>query len=477
MRLPATALLWLATACSGEAARTAAPEPVLPTGPQRSDWDQGIAVEPARDTNMDPHVFETTVNARVATLPLREGPATELWTFDGQLPGRSIRLSRGDRLIVHFENDLPEATTIHWHGIRLPNAMDGVPDVTQPAVPPGGRFDYDFVVPDAGTFWYHPHVRSAAQVGFGLYGALLVTDPDEPDDLGDELSLVLSDIALLDDNSLEPPDQSGDIATLFGREGDTLLVNGRVNPVVHARAGRRQRWRLVNVAKSRYFQLGMAGHRFTRIAGDGGLVEHPVESDTIVLAPAERAEVIVTPVGPPGAEISVRWIPYEHGFGTTFGKPEIPVFRVAIDDDEPYQDAPLPELGRAIDPPDIQHASEISMQLTRADVDGKFALGINGEPAWLAEPILAKLGETQIWNLSNTLDFAHPFHLHGYFFQVLSVNGVAPAVREWKDTADVPVDGTTSIAVKFDERPGMWMYHCHILDHADAGMMGMVHVH
>src|SRR5690606_30382193 len=108
--------------------------------------------------------------------------------------------------------------------------------------------------------------------------------------------------------------------------------------------------------------------------------------------------------------------------------------------------------------------------------DGTFAMGINGVPSWEAPPIVAALGETQIWQVRNTIDFAHPFHLHGYFFQVLDLNGIAPTVKEWKDTADVPVDGVLRLAVHFDERPGMWMFHCHILDHADAGMMGMVHV-
>src|SRR5690606_26764539 len=141
---------------------------------QPPDWDAGIRVRRAPDESDDPHVFETHLVARVAEVEILPGIRSEVYTYDGGIPGPAIRAAQGDRVIVHFKNELPEATSIHWHGLRVPNDMDGVPGVTQAEILPGESFSYDFVVPDAGTFWYHPHVRSAAQVGFGLYGSFIV---------------------------------------------------------------------------------------------------------------------------------------------------------------------------------------------------------------------------------------------------------------------------------------------------------------
>lgn len=430
----------------------------------------------AEDLDPDPQVFETQLTASLASVEFLEGLPTEVSAYNGSVPGPEIRVARGDRVIVHFTNELPEPTTIHWHGVRVPNDVDGVPGVSQPEVLPGETFTYDFVAPDAGTFWYHPHVRSAEQVGAGLYGSFIVTDPDEPEDLGDELTLVLSDISLTDDGQIDTSLLGGAIELLFGREGNVLLVNGKVEPKLAARAGRRQRWRVINAARTRYYQLAIAGHDFLRFAGDGGMIERPVRRDTVVLAPSERAEVIVTPDADPGATLPVRWVPYDRGFGSTV-RDEVEVMRMELADQAPFVDAPLPALSRAIEPIDVSSATEVMLELTENDLeDGTFALGINGVPSWEAPPLHAALGETQVWTFKNTIDFAHPMHLHGFFFQVLSVDGVAPAVREWKDTVDVHVDGETKIAVQFDERPGMWMLHCHILDHSESGMMMMVHV-
>jgi FtsP/CotA-like multicopper oxidase with cupredoxin domain len=444
---------------------------------QPPDWNLPIQGTLAMDESPKPNVFETRIEAYEKDLEILPGKPTPVWTYNGVLSGPEIRVQRGDRLIVHFTNNLPEPTTIHWHGLRIPADMDGVPGESQPEVKPGESFTYDFVVPDAGLFWYHPHVNSAAQAGFGLYGALLVSDPDEPADLGDEMTLVLSDMSIEEDGSLTPPDVSGDLGTLFGREGNVLLVNGKVDPVIQARSGRRQRWRVVNASRSRYYQLAVEGHTFTRIGGDGGFLAHPVQDPTVVLAPGERADAILQLTANPGSELPVRWVAYDRGFGSTFARPDLTLFRIQVTNDEPHEDAPLPELSRSIEPMDVSDAALVTMELTQNDVGSAFALGINGIPSWDAPPLMIAVGDTHVWELKNTFEFAHPFHLHGFFFQVLEVNGAPPPVLEWKDTVDVPVDATVKIATKFDERPGMWMFHCHILDHADAGMMGMVHLH
>src|ERR1043166_1044074 len=176
---------------------------------QPAGWDKDLKLAEAVDRNPDPHIVEIDLDARISHVEIAPGISTDAWTYNGGIPGPLIRLHVGDRLIVHFTNHLPQPTTVHWHGLRLPIEMDGVPDVSQPPVPEGGSFTYDFVVRDAGLYWYHPHVMSAAQVGFGLYGALLVEDDDQQVNVPDETVLVLSDIGIDNRGKLESPTRGG----------------------------------------------------------------------------------------------------------------------------------------------------------------------------------------------------------------------------------------------------------------------------
>ncbi|MCC6646359.1 MAG: multicopper oxidase family protein [Polyangiaceae bacterium] len=453
----------LASACGGGDA-----------APSRPALDAEVRLTEARDLSPDPRVVEVELEAKVSLHTIVPGAQTPLWTYDGGLPGPLLRARVGDRVIVHFRNSLPAATTVHWHGVRVPAAMDGAPFHSQPPVEQGGEFTYDFVVPDAGLFWYHPHVDSAAQVGFGLYGPLLVEAADEPPGLGDEVVLVLSDLSVRDDGSIVPPQAGGNLGTIFGREGDTLLVNGRRAPTLHARAGQRLRLRLVNAARSRYFQLALAGHTFTRIGGDGGLTAAPVEGDTLVLAPGERADALLVPRGAPGETLTVRWTPFDRGYGTTFNRPDEPLFRVALSDEPAVATPPLPAIARAIAPLDAASARPRALTLTQTEVNGVTQMGIDGVPSWLAPPLLARTGELELFTVTNATEFAHPFHLHGFFFQVLDDAGAPRVPLEWKDTVSVPVHGAVRLLVRYDDRPGDWMFHCHILDHAEAGMMGVL---
>jgi FtsP/CotA-like multicopper oxidase with cupredoxin domain len=171
-------------------------------------WDAAIRLPEAVDRNPAPDVVEIDLTARIAPVTI-DGKRVDAWTYNGGLPGPLIRTRIGDRLIVHFTNDLPQPTTVHWHGVRVPIEMDGVPGISQPDVQRGESFTYDFVVRDAGLYWYHPHVMSAAQVGYGLYGALLVEDPGDGVGVADELTLVLSDIGFDAKGVLEPADSGG----------------------------------------------------------------------------------------------------------------------------------------------------------------------------------------------------------------------------------------------------------------------------
>lgn len=443
---------------------------------QPSTFLDELTLQRPLDLNADPNVLELNLEARVSDVSILPGTTTPAWTYDGAIPGPLLRAKVGDRLVVHFKNSLPEATTIHWHGLRIPVTQDGVPGHGQEPIPPGGSYDYSFTLPDAGTFWYHPHFNSAAQVANGLYGPIVVDDPNEPPGLGDEAVLVLSDIGLEPDGSLVPADSGGDLGTLFGREGNVMLVNGRRDPQIHARAGLRQRWRIINASRSRYFQLALPGTTFTRIGGDGGFTAEPEHTASPLVIPAGRADLVLEPRPPvSGERLPLLWVPYDRGFGTAYARDPEPVLHVEFDGEPAAEAAPLAELGREIALPAPEGATPVELSLTRNDAaDGSFALGINGVPAASAQHLPVRLGEKQLWTVRNTIEWDHPFHLHGFFFQVLDVNGVPPSVREWRDTANVPVNGVMRMLVTFDERPGMWMYHCHIFDHADAGMMGML---
>ena len=442
---------------------------------QADGWDAGLKLVEAADVNPDQKIVEVTLEARISPLEIALGLRTDAWTYNGGLPGPLIRARRGDRVIVHFSNSLPQSTTVHWHGVQVPIEMDGVPGASQQPVQPGGTFTYDFVVPDAGLFWYHPHVMSAAQVGFGLYGPLLVADPDDTVKVADELVLVLSDIAMDDDGKLESADSGGVLGALLGREGNHVLVNGRVRPTLTVRDGALQRWRIVNAAKSRYFELVLGdGQPFELIGVDGGYMEYSLQRWTIVLGPGERADVLVAP-RLDGGSLTLVTHPFNRGFGSTefrlaedlivFEPSKLP--RVAA--------AELPKVTRDIPPMSAEGATPIAIDLVMTKSERMTGFALEGGPFWRKSSVRAAVGEKQLWTITNKAIWAHPIHLHGFFFQEVDEKGIPLSPRAWKDTIHVPVDATRRFLVTLDRR-GSWMFHCHILDHAEAGLMSTVDV-
>jgi FtsP/CotA-like multicopper oxidase with cupredoxin domain len=314
-------------------------------------------------------------------------------------------------------------------------------------------------------------------VGFGLYGAILVEDPAEQVEVADETVLVLSDIGVDTHGKLDSPDSGGSTGMAFGREGGYVLVNGRVRPRLLVRSGAPQRWRIVNAAKSRFYQFDLGGQKFTRIGGDGGLTENPLTIDTLVLAPGERADLIVTPRGMPGSELVVMSFPFNRGYGSVEYRAAEYLLTLAFDNEPAYSGAPLPATHRVIEPISTVGATAVNIEFTLAQrANGTFEYGINGVPFATGHPITAKPGETQVWTIANKTKWSHPFHLHGFFFQVLDDKGAPVYPLEWKDTVNVPLEKTLRLVVRYDDRAGSWMFHCHILDHADGGLMGMVDV-
>jgi len=461
----------LCSAAIGLSARTT-------TSLEPSGWNSDLALAEARDKNPDPKIVEVDLAARVADVAVAPGKIVHAWTYDGSLPGPLIRARVGDRIVVHFKNELPESTTIHWHGMRIPIEMDGVPDISQPPVQPGETFTYDFVARDAGLFWYHPHVMSAAQVGFGLYGPLLIEDEDDGVGITDQLTLVLSDIGFDEHGTLDSADAGGPAGMVFGREGAYILANGKVMPTLRVRSGAPQRWRIVNAAKSRYFLLELGNQPFYVIGGDGGLQESPQTVHTLLITPGERADVIVRPTRGNTDTIPLRARLYDRGYGSIQYRTAESVLTVAFTDEPTLPPSPLPDVHRHFDPPTLEGATKVDILLTLppAGPDGKSEFQVNGAPFWRAKPYRATVGERQIWIVKNDSKYAHPFHLHGFFMLPLDERLQPIRPMAWKDTINVPVDGTIRFLVDFNERPGMWMFHCHILDHADGGLMGHVHL-
>jgi FtsP/CotA-like multicopper oxidase with cupredoxin domain len=243
-------------------------------------------------------------------------------------------------------------------------------------------------------------------------------------------------------------------------------------PRLKVRSGKQQRWRIINAARSRYWSFAMRNNMFTRIGGDNGLMERSEKLLRLTITPGERLDVVYTPELAPGSVSTLRWLPVDRGYGTSFARNSEDIMTIETVADAPVKPAVIPENLREIKPIDLSRVVEHTLELTIKLERGIVEMGINGIPNWQAKPLVAHIGEKHVWTLVNNSPFDHPFHLHGYFFQVLDDK----RIPEWKDTVNVPVNSKVRIAIDFDERPGMWMYHCHILDHAEVGMMGHLHV-
>jgi FtsP/CotA-like multicopper oxidase with cupredoxin domain len=392
------------------------------------------------------------------------GRTTRAWGYNGQIPGPTLEARVGDVLEVRLTNRLPEPTTIHWHGLQIPAAMDGT-DMVQYPVAPGEMFTYRFRLPDAGTFWYHPHSNEVVQLERGLYGAIVVRGPNEPQ-LDAERVLVLDDVALDRKGQIKPPGWW--IEQHDGRQGNTRLVNGRKEPEMTIAAGQVERWRIVNASSARYVRLSIGERPFTIIGTDGGLIDAPLTVKEVLLTPADRVELAVGPFTE-GETLAIETLPYSRMTVARSKRERFATLRVG----------PAATSSRAAIPATLRHIEPlVSGPVTptrevhlgfkpslRHGVD----FVVNKEPHHRDQPV--KVGELQIWDVVNDTMMDHPFHLHGFFFQVVEVNGEPPAFRSWEDTVNVPPKGRVRIAFQPDDRPGEWMYHCHILEHHASGMM------
>ena len=467
---------------SGSLVALSSPHETFSTSPSRVRAivpRDGDAANPPLLINISklPKTVEVNLTAAVTTLSLQPGVTSEVFAYNGHVPGPTLDVREGDHVIIHFKNNLPEPTTVHWHGIHLPVESDGSP--FQP-IAPGETHDYAFTVRPgtAGTYWYHPHPdrRTGFAIGKGLFGGIVVHAAEDPLALIPEKLLILSDNRFLHDGMIDFPDPAshhGGIDEENGREGPILFVNGHVMPTLTIRSGEVQRWRIANASAGRIYRIALAGHTFLQVGSDGGLFEKPVELKEILLTTGERVEVLVRGTDAPGAKSVLENLPYDryapqtrpadwqttHGLLTLETTNQAPVTPIAI-----------PTALRKITPLDTTEVTAV-----RTVVFGQGM--INGKTMDMARvDVSTKVGATEIWEVENIVGMDHPFHLHGFQFQVLDRDGVREPYVAWKDMLNMPKHSTARIIVRYDDYPGKWMFHCHILDHEDHGMMGVLEV-
>ena len=422
---------------------------------------------------------------------LGEGrPTTQILSYNGEVAGPEIRVRQGERVRVSLENNLAEESTIHWHGVRVPNAMDGVPHLTQPPVKPGESFIYDFIAPDAGSFWYHPHVRSFEQVGRGLYGPLIVEERN-PVRVDRDITWLLDDWRL--DGSGQITDDFGSRSDMMmnGRVGNTVTVNGRVSQPLEVRSGERIRLRLMNAANARIFALEFGQHRPMIIAIDGQPVSPHEATGPVVVAPGMRVDLILDMTGRPGSRTPVVDSFYK---GLEYPLTELVYAAAALRDrplstpiDLPQNPLQEPQLGDAQRHEILFRGGAMSMMgggmsqsRSGGGMMGGHGMGwtVNGvsSTGHAPEPMLTiPRGRTAVLALNNDTAWWHPIHLHGHSFRVVSRNGRPTRHREWQDTVLMAPRETAEVAFVADN-PGGWMLHCHILEHQAGGMMATVRV-
>ena len=430
-----------------------------------------------------------TLRASVTDLQLlpEQYGKTTVWGFEGHAPGPEIRIAQGARVTRRIVNDLPAPTSVHWHGIRIENAMDGVAGLTQDAIPPGESFEYDFVAPDAGTYWYHSHNRSFEQVARGLHGALIVEEPDALD-IDHEEVLILDDW-LIDPETAQIPDTFGAMHDLShaGRLGNYITTNGRYNLSRDVARHDRLRLRLINAANARVFQLGLDGLDGWIVALDGMPLGQPQPIDgTFLLAPAQRIDLIVDVVAEVGGAGHIVQFDRDESFSQV-------AFEVRSDGTRARRAAPLALPPNPVPVPNLAEARDIALRMEGGAMGGMRGAMMGGRMSSMRDMMqagqfwafngsvggmdgspLASLsrGETVRIKITNDTSFPHAMHLHGMHFHEIAADGSLGALR---DTTLLQRGEVRDIAFVADN-PGKWLLHCHMLSHAASGMMTWVDV-
>lgn len=434
------------------------------------------------NTSKQAGLFRASLIAAPMKLPLLPDTPTEFWAYNGSLPGPLIEVEEGDTVEILFENHLPQASTVHWHGLPVPPDQDGNP---QDAVPPGGKRLYRFTLPagSAGTYWYHPHPHGATpeQVYRGLAGLFIVRAKNDPLKGIPERLLVISDLKLAADGSIAPNDANDE---MNGREGQFALVNAQRQPLLGFDAAGRERWRIWNASSARFLRLVLPGAGLTLVGTDGGLLERPVPGLTeLVLAPAQRVELVVD-AGNSRGKVELVAAPYQRGkMGEVLPETALKLLTVDFGKVERSALAVLPATLRRIDDlgrPKARKRVVFSEQMSMAGGTHSMKFLVNGKQFDMKRiDLVSKVNQVELWEIVNDSDMDHPFHIHGTQFQVIEreIGGkVTPEpYRAWRDIVNLKSQET--VRIKLVQRfKGLRMFHCHILEHEGAGMMGQLKV-
>lgn len=457
--------------------------------------NNATVVRPAT-SNFNPDV-DIRLRAQAETVPLLSGQPTDVWRYTGDVIsgdashlvanpdsylGPTIRVRTGQKVRIRFQNELPEASNVHWHGLYVPDYADGHPRFVAQS---GEEYVYEFeVINRAGTYWYHPHphARTGAQVNAGLAGLFIVEDDIEQElalPSGEyDVPLVIQDRRFDDTNQLMYVNNMHD--RMMGFWGDTVLVNGQVNPAMPV-SNRSYRLRLLNGSNSRIYILAWDDQRPVHVIGtDGGLLERTVSKPYITLGPAERAEL---------------WVEFSYFAGSQRQLVDlgtgraIPIASFDVDNSGGIVSTPPSSLRdqTMLDPLDAVNSDnprifEFMMSQRPTINQQSFQMDIVGQDE------IVQLGDTEIWEFRNLpqggmMPMPHPIHMHGHQFQVIS-RSIDPMFEQqwssitagyldygWKDTVLLLPGETVRVIVKFDTYPGLFVYHCHTLEHEDLGMM------
>lgn len=407
--------------------------------------------------------------AALKILPI-DKPVESLWAYNNQYPGPALTVRQGEELRVRLSNALPQPTTVHWHGIRVPNAMDGVPGMTQDPVSPGGHFDYRFHVADAGTYWYHPHVNTFEQIGRGLAGALVVQER-EAVDVDEDWLWVLTDQRL--DRSGRLVESFGDMhdAAHAGRIGNVVFINGSLTQDFSAQPYSRVRLRLVAATSARIFSLRLVAARAWLWALDGHPVPAQALSEPLTLAPGQRADVLVE-IPAQGEKLRIQDVFYgQQGYelATIQARGEARTLVRAAP--KPLPPNPLPQM---------VHSSQAAVSLTVQG--GAMSREATREAIWLINgkamknegghahhPPLFRMraGQSIDVNVDNQTMWHHPLHFHGVWLRRKMGDQWGPV----RDTIFLQPREKASLRIYADQA-GQWMVHCHVLGHQAHGMMG-----
>jgi len=500
--------------------------------PQVSSFLPGAGVDPTKVAGVTP---TQTVRLKDGdTLDLTAGLVRRtirgkpfvMYAFNGMVPGPLIRVTQQATITVRFHNKIDLPSTVHWHGLRLDNRFDGVPGLTQEEVAPGADFTYTVHFPDAGVYWYHPHVREDIEQAMGLFGNMIVDSP-EPDyysPVNRELSLVLNDI-LVNADSLIPFGKESATYALMGRVGNVLTVNGEPNYKLTARKGEVVRFFFTNVSSSRTYNLSLSSVPMKVVASDESRFEREERVPSVVLAPAERY-VVEAQFEKPGRYALVNAIQAINHYAGEFA-PEVDTLGVVTVGEVPaspnygsqfatlraypavsrdvdrfrqyFEKEPDERLTLTVQPNSLPLATVQFMNVDTAYyapvewVDGMPDmnwLSTSKQVKWiLREDATGKENMDIDWHVKQGSvvklrifndpksfhPMQHPIHLHGQRMLVVARDGVKTRNLVWKDTAIIPVGSAVDLLIDASN-PGAWMLHCHIAEHLASDMMAVMRV-